>query len=68
MSLPSDPFECKFGTLGAVLVASELVTNAVVHARTDLHLRLELRGDLFHVAVRDGSPRLLRLATVPDPE
>jgi anti-sigma regulatory factor (Ser/Thr protein kinase) len=52
----------------AVLVASELVTNAIVHARTELRLRVELRGDLLHLAVRDGSPRLLRLVTVPDPE
>ena len=43
-----------------MLVASELVTNAVTHARTDLRLRVELRGDLLHLAVRDGSPRLLR--------
>jgi anti-sigma regulatory factor (Ser/Thr protein kinase) len=47
----------------SVLVASELVTNAVVHARTDLRLRLELRGDWLHIAVRDGSPRLLHLVT-----
>lgn len=52
----------------AVLLASELVTNAVVHARTELRLRVELRGDLLHLAVRDGSPRLLRLVTIPDPE
>jgi anti-anti-sigma regulatory factor/anti-sigma regulatory factor (Ser/Thr protein kinase) len=45
----------------AMLLASELVTNAVVHAHTDLKLRLELRGDLLHIAVRDGSPRLLRV-------
>ena len=51
----------------AVLVANELVTNAVVHARTDLWLRLELRGDWLHIAVRDGSPRLLRLVNA-DPE
>jgi anti-anti-sigma factor len=51
----------------AELLADELVTNAVVHARTRLRLRLELRGDLLHIAVHDGSPRLLRL--VPhDPE
>jgi anti-sigma regulatory factor (Ser/Thr protein kinase)/anti-anti-sigma regulatory factor len=49
----------------AVLLASELVTNAVVHARTELELRVELRGDLLHLAVRDGSPRLLRLVTDP---
>ena len=45
----------------AILLASELVTNAVVHARTDLRLRLELRGDWLHLAVRDASPRLLRV-------
>jgi anti-anti-sigma regulatory factor len=44
----------------AMLLASELVTNAVVHTRTDLRLRLELRGDWLHIAVHDGSPRLLR--------
>ena len=47
----------------AVLLANELVTNAVVHARTELRLRLELRGDWLHITVRDGSPRLLRLVT-----
>jgi anti-anti-sigma regulatory factor/anti-sigma regulatory factor (Ser/Thr protein kinase) len=52
----------------AVLLAGELVTNAVVHARTELQLRVELRGELLHLAVRDGSPRLLRLVTDPDPE
>jgi anti-sigma regulatory factor (Ser/Thr protein kinase) len=52
----------------AVLLANELVTNAVVHARTELRLRVELRGELLHLAVRDGSPRLLRLVTIPDPE
>jgi anti-anti-sigma regulatory factor/anti-sigma regulatory factor (Ser/Thr protein kinase) len=52
----------------AVLMANELVTNAIVHARTELRLRIELRGDLLHLAVRDGSPRLLRLVTTPEPE
>lgn len=51
----------------AVLLADELVTNAVVHARTDLRLRLELRGDWLHIAVHDDSPRLLRLVR-PDVE
>jgi anti-sigma regulatory factor (Ser/Thr protein kinase) len=51
----------------AVLLANELVTNAVVHARTDLRLRLELRGDWLHIAVHDGSPRPLRMVT-PDAE
>ena len=41
-----------------------------LHARTELVLRVELREDLLHLAVRDGSPQLLRLVTdpVPDPE
>ncbi len=47
----------------AVQVANELVTNAVVHARTDLRLRLELRGDWLHISVRDGSPWLMPLVT-----
>jgi anti-sigma regulatory factor (Ser/Thr protein kinase) len=50
-----------------VLVANELVTNAVLHARTDLWLRLELRGDRLFIAVRDGGQRLLRPVT-PDLE
>jgi hypothetical protein len=29
----------------ALLLANELVTNAVVHARTDIRLRVELRGE-----------------------
>ena len=49
----------------AVLVANELVTNAVVHARTDLWLQLELRADRLFISARDGSPRLLRQVT-PD--
>jgi anti-anti-sigma factor len=44
----------------AQLLADELVTNAVVHARTDLWLRLELHGDLLHIAVHDFGRRRLR--------
>jgi anti-anti-sigma regulatory factor/anti-sigma regulatory factor (Ser/Thr protein kinase) len=51
----------------AVLLANQLVTNAVVHAHTDIRLRLELRGNRLHIGVRDGDPRLLRLVT-PAPE
>ena len=51
----------------AVLLADELVTNAMVHAHTEIRLRLELRGDRLHIAVRDGSPGLLRLVA-PDPQ
>ena len=35
----------------------------MAHAHTEIRLRLELRGDRLHIAVRDGSPRLLRLVT-----
>ena len=49
----------------AVLLANELVTNAMVHAHTEMRLRLELRGDRLHIAVRDRSPGLLQLVT-PD--
>ena len=47
----------------AELLADELVTNAVVHARTTLRLCLELRGDILHIGVHDASPRLLRLVS-----
>jgi anti-anti-sigma factor len=50
----------------AVLVTSELVTNAVVHAQSGLRLLVELRGDQLHLAVQDASPHLLHLATSPD--
>jgi anti-anti-sigma factor len=42
----------------AVLVASELITNAVAHAGTVLELRLELRGSRLQVAVADQDPDL----------
>ena len=45
----------------AGLLAGELVANAVVHARTEIDLRVELRGDRLHISVHDGSPRLLHL-------
>jgi anti-anti-sigma factor len=45
----------------AELLASELVTNALVHARTDVRLRLSLRGQRLHMGVHDGGSRLLRL-------
>jgi anti-anti-sigma regulatory factor/anti-sigma regulatory factor (Ser/Thr protein kinase) len=45
----------------AELLASELVTNALVHARTDVRLRLSLRDDRLHIGVHDGGRRLLRL-------
>jgi anti-anti-sigma factor len=51
----------------AVLVANELVTNAVIHAQSDLWLKLELRGDRLFISVRDRGSRRLRPVT-PDLE
>jgi anti-anti-sigma factor len=42
----------------AVLVASELVTNSVRHARTNIRLLVELRSARLHVSVHDDDPRL----------
>lgn len=39
------------------LVAHELVTNAVQHARTDFELRVAVWGDAVHLEVRDDNPR-----------
>jgi len=50
----------------AVLVADELVTNAVVHARSQLRLLVELRGQQLHLAVHDADPHLLRLTSAPE--
>jgi LuxR family transcriptional regulator, maltose regulon positive regulatory protein len=50
----------------AALLASELVTNAVVHARTALELRVELRGPRLQVAVQDQDPNLAGLLAAKD--
>ena len=39
----------------AVLLTSELLTNSVLHARTDIELSLSRAGDGIEVVVRDGS-------------
>ena len=50
----------------AALVASELVTNAVVHAHTALELRVELWGARLQVAVHDQDPDLVGLLAAKD--
>ncbi len=45
----------------AMVVASELTDNMVSHARSDGWLRLELRPNVFTVAVADADPRPPRL-------
>ncbi|PRY21056.1 ATP-binding protein [Pseudosporangium ferrugineum] len=50
-------------------VISELVTNAVEHARTRLDIAVSLRGAALHLAVRDRDPmlpRMLDMAPVRD--
>jgi hypothetical protein len=42
-------------------VLSELVTNAVEHARTPVLVTVSHRGPGLHLSVRDGDPRLPRL-------
>ena len=42
----------------AVLLLSELVTNAVLHAGTEIDVELRLDRDVLRVEVRDGDPRL----------
>ncbi len=46
----------------AELVASELVANAVVHARTVLELSVMHRPPYLYLAVRDGDDRRIRFA------
>ena len=69
---PNDPPARRWGEElvdWAMLVASELVTNAVVHTKGPLRLRLELVAGRLHLAVADQSPRLLGLAADPgDPD
>jgi anti-sigma regulatory factor (Ser/Thr protein kinase) len=41
----------------AALLLSELVTNAALHAKTDIVVRVELNADYLRLSVTDGSPR-----------
>jgi anti-anti-sigma regulatory factor len=50
----------------AQLVASELVTNAVVHAGTDIDLTLRLIMPSLHIAVRDGGDGRAKIKGVVD--
>ena len=47
------------------LVAHELVTNAVQHARTDFVLRVDVRADAVRIEVHDDNPRRPVLNTPP---
>ena len=45
----------------AVLLASEVVTNAVLHGRSDVRVAVQDLGDTARIEVSDDSPRLPRL-------
>jgi hypothetical protein len=54
---------CEAWNLGALLhpgraVLSELVANAVEHARTEMEVSISRRGSALHLAVRDRNPTL----------
>jgi anti-sigma regulatory factor (Ser/Thr protein kinase) len=40
----------------AALLVTELATNAVLHARSDLRVQVERRGEVVRVGVSDASP------------
>ena len=42
----------------ALLLLSELVTNAVLHAGTEIDVEVRLERDILRVEVRDGDPRI----------
>ena len=42
----------------ALVLTSELVTNAVVHARTPIDVKVEVDADQMRVEVADGDPRM----------
>jgi anti-sigma regulatory factor (Ser/Thr protein kinase) len=54
------------GNDAAQLVASELVTNAVVHAGTPIDLTLRLVTSQLHIAVRDLSTGQARIGGIVD--
>lgn len=45
----------------AALVTTELVTNAVIHARTESVLEVEVEVDRIFISVSDSSPETLNL-------
>jgi anti-anti-sigma regulatory factor/anti-sigma regulatory factor (Ser/Thr protein kinase) len=64
-----DEFCTAHGVVGgdaAQLVASELVTNAVVHAGTPIELTLRLVPPLLHIAVRDGGDGYVKIPDIVD--
>ena len=56
------------GADAAQLIASELVTNAVVHAGTPIGMTLRLMAPDLHIAVRDKADGTVRITDDHDPE
>jgi len=52
----------------AATVVSELATNALLHARTDFTLTLELQADQLRIALADGSSAAPRVRRFSDTE
>lgn len=72
LSGPAAPAGCDEIIYTAQLLVSELVTNAVTHARTELHLGLCADARTLLFAISDGHPDLPQdtraLRAVPDDE
>jgi hypothetical protein len=51
----------------AQLIVSELVSNAVLHAGTDLELGLQLRDGRLYLSVRDHDRHIARRRILPEP-
>lgn len=49
------------------LLVTEVVTNALLHARTDVHLDVKVSPDVIRVEVADGSS-FLPVSEVPGPD
>ena len=45
----------------AMLLVSEVTTNAVLHARTSVTVQVQVTGDVVRVEVTDGSPAVPRI-------
>jgi anti-sigma regulatory factor (Ser/Thr protein kinase) len=60
-----DEVEAGEVTADALLVVSELVTNAIVHAGTDITVRVITEAPVTRIEVADGSPEVpgLRIPT-----
>ena len=67
MSETLDRWSCGHLVDDAVLLVSELVTNAVVHGRSDVALRLWRTGSGVRVEIADRHPGAV-LPRRPDPE